>query len=111
MNPWRTVNLVAGLMEALNLGNQLSILGGGLAQWSVDPVVVAALGDPENGTWPGDGMMGSIRPNKGVLHLSCFAKYTDAFFRISTSSRSRSFSSCSRESSLCSLLGGRPRLV
>ena len=43
-----------------------------------------------------------MRVNPGVLHSASFAKYAVAFFRISFSRLSRTFSARSRDSSICS---------
>ena len=74
------------------------------------PGAVAADADLQHGTHFGQGVVRALRVYPGILHSASLAKYAVAFFRISTSRRSRIISARDRQFHLyrCDGLGSRP---
>ena len=103
-----TIDLPARFMVTLDLSEQAAIIPRSLAFGPVEPIVVTTGRHPQDLAQPGNVMRISLFADKGVLYLSSLAKYAAAFFRISFSSLSRSFSCFSVASSDCSSFLGRP---
>src|SRR5262245_33638 len=60
--------------------------------WAAEPLVVATVRDLQELTHATHGELGVLLVHPGVLHGSCCAKYSAAFFKMSRSSFRRAFS-------------------
>ena len=108
MDARRTIDLSARFMVTPDLSDQATIIPGSLAFGPVKPIVVTTGRHPQNLAQSANVVLISLLADKGVLYLSSLAKYAAAFFRISFSSLSRSFSCFSVVNSDCSSFFGRP---
>ena len=100
--PWgriTAIDLATGAMMASDMRHQTPVGPRPLAFRTVNPVIVSTRGNFKNIAHQLNVMEFSVFPDKGVLYLSSLAKYAAAFFRISFSSLSRSFSCFSVTSS------------
>src|SRR3989454_7371236 len=95
-------------VHSLNSGQEVTIPLCPATLGSSSPRIVAAATDVQDGTHTQDAKFPAMLTDEAVLHGHSLAKYAAAFFKISRSSRSRSFSRRRRANSSWGA-GCRPR--
>src|SRR5665213_2144299 len=106
-NPLSSIAAAAAGVDRGNLNIQIRVGDGTRTRTASSPLTVAAPGNRQQSTHPGDRELVAMLLNPGVSHRDPLAKYTAAFFTISRSSFASANSRRSRAFSASSSVGGR----